>query len=266
MHKQKTLLKTLCPDYFIHRCSPFYHKGNSTVVLLIHGFSGASNEMSELGEKLAQKGYSVYGVRLAGHGTDIYDMERTNWRSWYQSAFEGLQQASRWGNRIFICGLSLGGALSLYLTAKHGSEFPIYGVIPLGAPIFIDDVVLPFLPFAMPFRRFVPKTDRDYQDQSLHLTHIDYPSMPSRSIFQLLLFLQKLESILPKITTPFLGIYSLQDKVVPSRNLHYIMNHISSKKKEAVWVENSGHILTEDFEKNRIFRLIASFITQQFAT
>ena len=51
----------------IKTAEPFYFPGNSTGCLLIHGFTGTPKEMRPLGDFLADKGYSVLGIRLSGH-------------------------------------------------------------------------------------------------------------------------------------------------------------------------------------------------------
>ncbi|MBI1854527.1 MAG: carboxylesterase, partial [Chloroflexi bacterium] len=63
----------------IPTAEPFFLPGSKTGCLLIHGFTGAPKEMRWMGEYLADKGYSVLGVRLAGHATRPEDMIRSNW-------------------------------------------------------------------------------------------------------------------------------------------------------------------------------------------
>ena len=46
---------------------PFFFKGGSEGVLLIHGYTGAPGEMRLLGEFLHSRGYTVLGVLLPGH-------------------------------------------------------------------------------------------------------------------------------------------------------------------------------------------------------
>lgn len=59
---------------------PFLLSGSSKGVLLIHGFTGSPSEMVLLGEYLYKQGYTVLGVRLAGHGTNVEEMAITNWQ------------------------------------------------------------------------------------------------------------------------------------------------------------------------------------------
>src|SRR5207247_2364206 len=57
--------------------------------LLVHGFTGTPEEMRPLGEALAARGFPVYGVRLAGHGTDVAEPARTRWTDWFASVEAG---------------------------------------------------------------------------------------------------------------------------------------------------------------------------------
>ena len=50
---------------------PFLLPGGSKGVLLIHGFTGSPSEMILLGNYLYRQGYTVLGVRLAGHGKTV---------------------------------------------------------------------------------------------------------------------------------------------------------------------------------------------------
>ena len=60
----------------------FYYKGSNTGVLLIHGFTGTPSEVRLLGEFLKDKGYTVRGILLKGHGTTIEDMRKCGYRDW----------------------------------------------------------------------------------------------------------------------------------------------------------------------------------------
>jgi carboxylesterase len=73
----------------IPTAEPFFFQGNKIGCLLIHGFTGAPKEMRWLGEYLANQGYTVLGVRLAGHATRPEDMRRMNWEDWAVSVEDG---------------------------------------------------------------------------------------------------------------------------------------------------------------------------------
>ena len=58
----------------IPTAEPFYLPGNNIGCLLVHGFTGAPKEMRWMGEFLGNQGYTVLGIRLAGHATTPEDM------------------------------------------------------------------------------------------------------------------------------------------------------------------------------------------------
>ena len=109
----------------IPSAEPFFFPGGSTGVLLVHGFTGAPKEMRWMGEYLAQKGFSVLGVRLAGHATQPEDILRVHWQDWLTSVEDGYHLLKGVASNIVIGGLSLGGVLSLIFA----SRFEVAGVI-----------------------------------------------------------------------------------------------------------------------------------------
>jgi carboxylesterase len=67
------------------RSEPFLRPGNQTGCILIHGFTAMPEEMRYLGEYLHGQGYTVLGLRLAGHATHPRDLVRTKWVKWLVS-------------------------------------------------------------------------------------------------------------------------------------------------------------------------------------
>ncbi len=69
--------------------------------------------MRWLGEYLNQQGYTVCGMRLAGHATRLTDMVRARWRDWLLSVEDGYNLLRSCTDQVFLLGLSMGGVLSL---------------------------------------------------------------------------------------------------------------------------------------------------------
>ena len=114
---------------------PFFMKGGSSGVLLIHGFTGLPAGMFLLGEFLNRAGFSVLCPRLAGHGTSERDLMRTNKNDWFNSVLDGFYILRGICDKIFVVGHSMGGLLTLKLAVKY----QISKIITLAAPIFIDE-------------------------------------------------------------------------------------------------------------------------------
>jgi carboxylesterase len=92
----------------IPTAEPFYYPGNKIGCLLVHGFTGSPKEMHWMGEYLESQGYTVLGIRLAGHATCLEDMSRMTWQDWATSVEDGYHLLKGCVDRIFIIGLSMG--------------------------------------------------------------------------------------------------------------------------------------------------------------
>ncbi|MDK1046444.1 MAG: hypothetical protein QGM45_12280, partial [Anaerolineales bacterium] len=73
----------------VDRGEPFFYPGGDIGCLLIHGFSGAPEEMRWMGKYLAEHGFTVLGVRLFAHATQVTDMNRARWEDWLANVEDG---------------------------------------------------------------------------------------------------------------------------------------------------------------------------------
>ena len=103
----------------IPTAEPFFFPGNQIGCLLVHGFTGSPKEMRWMGEYLGNLGYTVLGVRLAGHATRPEDMMRMQWQDWLASVEDGYFLLKNCVDQVFIIGLSMGGILSLTFSSQH---------------------------------------------------------------------------------------------------------------------------------------------------
>ena len=69
------------------------------------------------------------------------------------------------------------------------------------------------------------------------------------------------KELLQKITIPCLVLQSKIEHTVNPKSAQYIYEHLATakEKKELVWLEKSGHILTLDCEHIMVFKAIADF-------
>jgi len=71
-------MKQKWPQYplIVPKAGSFLFRGGRIGCLLVHGYTASAEEMLPLGEFLVKQGYTVLGVRLAGHGTHPADLSR----------------------------------------------------------------------------------------------------------------------------------------------------------------------------------------------
>ncbi|MBI9047410.1 MAG: alpha/beta fold hydrolase [Anaerolineaceae bacterium] len=246
----------------IPTAEPFFFSGGPTACLLIHGFTGTPKEMRWMGEYLNKMGYTTMGIRLTGHATSSEDMIRTKWEDWLGSIEDGLNYLSDIADQIVLVGLSMGGALSLLATARYANHFPISATIAMAAPHELpDDWRISILGPISPILPQIKKEDHsDWFDTQLEEIHKSYSTYPSKSILELKELLSELRNQLINISTPVCLMQSKNDRTIPLNSMQYFYDHIPSKFKQMIWVENSGHVITEDLAKNFVFKAANDFI------
>ena len=239
------------------RAEPYFFPGNDTGCLLIHGFTGSPTETRWMGEYLAERGYTVLGVRLAGHGTRPEDMARTRWQDWLGSAEDGWHLLQGTVKRIFVIGLSMGGVLTLCLAAKY----PVAGIVTMSTPFALNPD--PLLRFAKLISRFLPfqkKGPRLVREPEVYDWHVNYNVNPVRSGVELYALLDYMRSRLQRITAPALLIHSHADQAVPFSNMANIFENLGSQEKEMIEIDESQHLITLEPEREQVFQAAADFI------
>jgi len=241
----------------IPTAEPFFFPGNRTGCLLVHGFTGTPKEMRWMGEYLAAQGFSVLGIRLAGHATRTEDILRTRWQDWCTSVEDGFHMLRASTDRIFMIGLSMGGVLALLA----GANLPVAGVVAMSTPYSLGkDPRLAYLRWLCLIQPAVPKGPPDWQNPEAGVDHIDYPYYPTRTLAELRDLLTEMRTALPKVQTPVLLIHSRLDKGVLPLNAENILSRLGTTDKSLVWVENSGHVITREPDRQEVFELTEAFI------
>jgi carboxylesterase len=238
---------------------PFCFEGGPTGCVLLHGFTAAPREMRPLGRVLNGGGVTVHGARIAGHGTRPEDLARTTWRDWYASALDAVRELRARCNRVFACGLSLGGALSLLLAANGAVD----GAVAINTPLRPYDKRMKYARFLALFLPYTAKGLADLHDPKALADHADYPRIPTRAAAELYSLTRALERQLPRVDTPLLVIQSRHDRVVPPDNAQSIFDRVASGDKRLVWLDRGGHIATEDYDKDIVFEATLRFIEAQ---
>ena len=236
---------------------PFFYRGGPVGALLVHGFTGAPREVRPLGEALAGAGCTALGVRLTHHGTWIEDMFRSHWHDWYASVLDGYHLLIDQCETIFVLGLSMGGALSLLLA----SERPVAGVVALATPSRprLDSMDWRTR-YARLFSLLVPTVNKGPADPDAEPGHVHYPRYPVRAIGELRALMQEVDRRLPAVTAPALIIQSRRDTSVLPANGQYIFDRLGSADKDLLWLERSGHIVTEGPERDLVNQAALKFV------
>ncbi len=243
------------PDWNV----PVYAEGTGPSgrigVLLIHGFGGSPRSLHELAHRCVGAGYTVALPLLAGHGSTPEDMEASRWTEWTAD----VEQAYGWlrarTEKVFVCGLSMGGTLALWVCERHPEAA---GLISINAIIRhpLEKVMLSIGWFRIP--RWVKAIGNDAKADGVD--ERAYDRIPMRSTRELALLSRDVRSGLSRVNCPALLFSSVVDHVVPPANQREIYGAIGSAEKTFVELHDCYHVATMDCEKERVFAGTLDFI------
>ncbi|MFQ3792071.1 alpha/beta hydrolase [Staphylococcus nepalensis] len=88
-------------------------------VLLLHSFTGTVRDVKLLATKLNKAGFTCYVPSYKGHGLMLESLMAHDATDWWQDALDGYHFLQEKGySNISVCGISLGGILSLKLAEE----------------------------------------------------------------------------------------------------------------------------------------------------
>jgi carboxylesterase len=243
--------------------SEFFFPGSGLSVLLIHGLSGTPYEMRHLGERLAESGARVCGVRLAGHAGAPEELGAATGARWYESVVRAFESLRQYGEPNVVVGLSMGGVLAARLAADQREA--VSGIAMLSPAFFLPLWVRGALkalrsigPLAN--RIYIRSSGSDIHDAAARAAHPSVRLMPLSAAFELQDLSATVRPQLGRITQPALIIHARDDHTCPQeKNVDFLLAHLGSAQKRAVILDRSFHVITVDSEKERVAAEVISF-------
>ena len=245
--------------------SPFEFKKGDTGVLLIHGYTGTSREMLPLARYLSEHNISSYGILLPGHGSTPRELKKTTKEDWYKAAEDALIRMKKEYKTVYIAGFSIGSAIAIKLAANYQVD----GIALLSPAVYLkkkegemlsveSQIKLLNLFF---FYSYLKKPHPpDVKDPSVDESNPFYEFYPVNTLKHLINTMREARELLPKITCPILIIQSKGDIDLSDEGPEYIYKNAASTDKKVVWLERSGHIITLDYDRDRVNEEVYMFV------
>lgn len=234
----------------------FFLPGGENGVLLVHGFTGSPAELLLLGNFLNGAGFTVLGVRLAGHGTSEKNLLRMTREDWLNSALDGFSILKGCCKKIFVVGHSMGGLLALKLSLLCKAE----KIVTIAAPIFVDEGFklgdLP--PREKCGKAFTIQPRRNLTDVPPAANQI-YKKMPLLSVHELFDLIAETKKILPRIKTPLLILHAADDHTAQPKSAEFIKKFVGTSSVRLILVESGGHLLPLTESRDFVFETIKNF-------
>lgn len=238
----------------------FFWEAGPVGVFLSHGYTATTAEVRLFAKRLHEKGFSVAGPLLAGHGTRPEDLNRVTWRDWVTSGEQVYQQLKACCEYVFLGGESMGGLVALMLASRH----PEVSGVMLYAPAIqltistVDKIKLYLGSSFMPYAKRESLEMSEYW-QGYH------PELPTKGILQLLKFQEAVKKTLPNIAQPIVVFQGRKDMTVHPQAGDIILRGVASKVKEHHWMEGSGHPILIDAELEEVTNLSLNFMERALA-
>lgn len=237
---------------------PFSHVGSGDVgVLVLHGFTGNPGSMRGLAEACAAAGFHVELPQLAGHGTSIEDMLPTGWADWSGDANKAYATLRQRASKVVVMGLSMGGALTLWMGAEHPELAGIVCINPATQPQPAEVITMIKDTLAAGVDR-MDGIGSDIADPNAHESA--YPGTPLAPMLSF-----QVEGLIPlaqrygNTKMPLLLFTSVQDHVVNPSDSDALAAAYGGNV-ERVMLERSYHVATQDYDKDIIFEKSVEFV------
>ncbi len=255
----------------------FWFEGGRDGVLLIHGLTGTPAEMRFVGKGLADAGYTVYGMQLAGHCGDEADLLATGWRDWYHSVETAYCRLARRCEHVFVGGLSMGALLGLHLAANLPRN-ALAGLALYSTTIWYDGwntnrfrFLLPLV-LRLPFgKRYSFWEDPPYgiKDERLRQVVVSrmlsgdsagggLPVIRGASLAELHRLIRRIKREAHTVTTPALVVHALEDDVTSVRNADFLERSLGGPVRK-VLLDDCYHMVTVDRQRREVVKRTVDF-------
>jgi carboxylesterase len=235
---------------------PLSLRGDRRGALVIHGFTGTPQSMRPLAEIFAAAGFSVEMPRLPGHGTTPEDMSNYGWSDWTAVVEATYRDLARRVDKMVVAGLSMGGALTLWLAEHH----PAIAGIVLINPVVESDDFTPLVEGAAALlasgQAFIPGVAGDIADPDSK--ELGYDRVPAVTVGPLVKGIAGVKAGLGSVRCQTLLLHSPQDHVVPPGSAQLLKTKLAGRL-EYVSLERSFHVATIDYDRDEINRRSLAF-------
>ena len=230
-------------------------------VLLLHGFGDTPQALGYLADALHARGWTVHAPLLPGHGRTLRAFAAATADDWERAAVAAYEALRARHDRVAVVGLSMGGALATLL-ARHDPAMP---ALVLLAPYLamsprvrrlarLHALWSPFVPFV------VSGGEASIQDERERPHSRAYGAVSGASLRELLRVVERANAALPGLHAPTLVVHSRDDHRIAAVLAERTFARLAAPERRLVWLDDCGHLLTVDRERERVFALTIDWL------
>ena len=236
---------------------PWSHSGTGPDgALVLHGFTGNPGSMRGVAEALASAGFHVEMPLLPGHGTTVEEMIPTGWADWSGAAEDAYRALATRSRRVVVVGLSMGGALTLWLGAEHPEIAGLVCINP-ATQTQPDGVIEMVRGMIDAGSETMPAIGSDIAEPGV--TEASYDATPLRPLVSFLVDgMAPLQGRYPAMRQPLLLLSSPQDHVVEPAQGDFLAATYGGEVTR-VSLDRSYHVATMDYDKDLVEERTVAF-------
>jgi len=239
-----------------------FREGGENAVLLIHGFTALTYEFDYLMERISAEGYTVSLPRLPGHGTNSRDFHESTGNDWLRCVMDEYLLLRTKYKTVSICGLSLGGLLTLILAELFDPE----KIVVMAPAISIRNktaFLSPLLKYIKPVVNgsWDPAREEDPRRMEIGMEYWNRTDVAK--VADMIGLRKKALANLSQVDCPTLTIVSEGDKTVAPDAVQIIENGIKSTLKEHLILQDSPHVLVNGCEKEIVADRIIDWLKKE---
>ncbi len=235
---------------------PIFLEGGKKAIFLIHGYTGGPYDFSYLAPELNKSGFTVCVPRLPGHGTCGDDFVTTCYLDWLRKVLDTYYDLSAQYEEVYVGGLSMGGALALVLSSIVQSKK--LAVMATSINRHLNRVKLGW--FVGLFVDRIPKDNNKKIESCTGYEYGEYKwPIQAEEVYRLKRVAKRR---IPLIKSDTLVIVSKKDPIAPESEGRFVYENLKVQRKELVVLENSGHVVTNDIEREFVAEKVIEWFSK----
>ncbi|WP_207696558.1 carboxylesterase [Enterococcus sp. DIV0212c] len=236
---------------------PLFTQNGSRAVLLLHAYSGSSNDVRMLTRYLEKENYTVYSPNFSGHATaSPEDILEKSTKDWWQDTVDAIQFLKEKGyHDIAVFGLSMGGIFTMESLTKQ-----LEGII--GGGFFCSPI--------FPVKNNVPENFVLYSDKVLKTAGVPDEERAERMVKikeashvqlrDIESFSEQTASKLGQIKVPVFLAQAGKDEMIDADGVYQTAKALKQTRFTLNWYPNSGHVLTVGPDHKQLEQDVVAFL------
>lgn len=236
---------------------PLFTQNGPRAVLLLHAYSGSSNDVRMLSRYLENENYTVYSPNFSGHATfapeDIFGKTINDW---WQDTVDAVQFLKEKGyQKIAVFGLSMGGIFTMSALTNQ-----IEGIIGGGffcSPIFPVKNKVPenFILYAEKVLKTAGVSDEERAERMVKIKDGSYAQLKDIESFS-----EQTSHELGQVHVPVFMAQAGKDEMIDPTGIYQTAQALAQTRFTLNWYPNSGHVLTIGPDHKQLEQDVTAFL------